>query len=241
MYPEFTVNRRKSVYMKIICGVRKGMLQKKRIVMLNLTTNSANTIGLNDDEKMFAVGKAWNELHRILTDRYGNFEHYFVDTNEGNGVLHIVTVGLPFLYYKHLMRWWNYLYGSFCWISKVRGSPEGVAGYIFGQYLSGQNATKLYAKMSDNWVCPKFMNYWRMLRACSRDYRKGVHYGQCGYPDHCNTYWFYPIDLDMLITNFKSWLRYLVITGVPLQYVPSRFDFNRRLDAFLSPSPGVIL
>lgn len=229
MYTEFSVNRRKGVYLRVICGIRKAQLQGKRVVMLNLTTNSANTQGLTVHEKMESIGKAWNQLHRILSNEFHQFEHYYLVTNEGNGVVHVVIVGLPFLYWKRLMRWWNYLYGSFCWISKVRGSAEGMARYLFSQYLSNQDATVAYGRMSDNWICKKFMSYWRMLRNCSRDYVHGVCYGQPGYPVYCHDYWYYPVDRDMLIVNFKSWLKYFVCTGNLLDYVPSASDFNRKL------------
>ena len=201
--------------MRVICGVRKANLLRKRVVMLSLTTNLANVEGLTDDEMMQGIGKEWNELHRLLTARYGNFEHYFLVTNEGNGVIHVVCVGLPFLYWKVLTRWWNYLYGSFCWISKVRGDSQGIARYLMSQYLSSQDATKVYGRMSNDWVCPRFMKYWRMLRNCSRDWSKGYH------SIYNPLEWTYPVNKDLLIRNFVRWLRYYVWTGVQLEYAPT--------------------
>lgn len=217
-YPEFSATRRKGVFMRVICGVRKANLQRKRVVMLTLTTNPANVFGLDDDAMMESIGKAWNDLHRLLTARFGDFEHYFVVTNEGNGVLHVVCVGLPFLYWKVLARWWNHLYGSFCWISRARGDSQGIARYLMSQYLSSQNATKVYARMSNDWVCPRFMKYWRMLRHYSRDYAKAFH------SIYSPLVWTYPVNRDFLIRNFVRWLRYYVWTGVLLDCVPSPSD-----------------
>lgn len=199
--------------MRVICGVRKANLQRKRVVMLNLTTNSANTIGLSDDEMMEGIGKAWNDLHRMLTARYGDFEHYLLMTNEGNGVLHVVVVGLPFLYWKVLARWWNYLYGSFSWLSRARGDSQGIAKYLMSQYLSNQDATKVYGRMSDDWICPRFMRYWRMLKFHSSLFNEGVYINAFGR-------WVYPVDRDLLIRNFVRWLRYYVFNGILLTYVP---------------------
>jgi hypothetical protein len=218
-YPEFGASRRKGVFMRCICGVRKANLQRKRVIMLNLTTNSANTVGLTDDEMMQGIGKAWNDLHRLLTARFGDFEHYFLVTNEGNGVLHVVVIGLPFLYWKVLARWWNYLYGSFCWISRARGDSQGIAKYLMSQYLSSQDATKVYARMSNDWVCPRFMVYWRMLRHYSRDYRNGYR------SEYSPLQWVYPVDKDLLIRNFVRWLRYYVWTGILRNYPVVPKDF----------------
>ena len=186
--------------------------------MLNLTNNSANTIGLTVDEMMQAIGKPWNDLHRLLTARFGDFEHYSLVTNEGNGVMHVVCVGLPFLYWKVLARWWNHLYGSFCWISRARGDAQGIAKYLMAQYLSCQDATKAYGRMSNNWICPHFMKYWRMLRNCSRDWSKGYH------SEYNPLTWTYPVNRDFLIRNFVRWLRYYVWTGTALDYVPVPSD-----------------
>lgn len=179
--------------------------------MLNLTTNSVNAIGLDDDCKMEGIGKAWNELHKVLTVACGDFEHYSLVTNEGNGVMHVVVVGLPFVYYKRLMRWWNYLYGSFCWISKIRGSAEGIAGYLFGQYLSNQSSTKVYGRMSNNWICKRFMSYWKTIRFWSSDFSKAHK------SEHGLGYW-YEINRDLLIRNFVRWLRFLVGFGYPVSF-----------------------
>jgi len=209
--------------MHVICGVRKAQLQGKRIILLTLTTSNSTADGLNDDEKMELITKSWNSLHAILTDRYGEFAHFYQVTNEANGVLHIAIAGLPFVYWKRISRWWNAIHGSqVISVGRMYGSSESIAGYLMTQYLANQNATKVYFRSSSMWVCERFAHYWMVLRNCSRDWSRGVFIAEWNR-------WYYPVDLDMLIVNFKTWLRYLVYTGRALDYVPSRFDFNRAL------------
>jgi hypothetical protein len=158
-----------------------------------------------------------------MTAYYGEFAHFFQVTNEGNGVLHIAIAGLPFVYWKKIVRWWNVIHGSqLISIGKMYGSSEGIAGYLMTQYLANQKCTKVYFRCSSEWICSGFSRYWKMLRDCSRNWSAGIFMAQFGR-------WYYPIDRDMLIINFKSWLKYYVITGKALAYVPSKYDFNRAL------------
>lgn len=222
-YPEYTVKRRKTVYMRVICGVRKAMIQKKRIIMLTLTTGVSTADGLTEDQRMELIVKSWNSLHAALTDRYGNFEHFSEVTNEGNGVMHIAIYGLPFVYWKRIARLWNTIHGSqLISIGKAHGSSEGIAGYLMTQYLANQKATKVYFRSSANWVVPRFMKYWRILKNASRNYAAGVFMVDW-------QRWYYPVDMDQLIINFKIWVRYLALTGRALPYVPSKYDYNRSL------------
>lgn len=209
--------------MHVICGIRKAQLQQKRIIPLTLTTSDSTAAGLNDDEKMELITKSWNSLHAALTYKYGEFDHFLQATNEGNGVLHIVISGLPFIYWKRIVRMWNNIHGSqLISIGKLRGTSESMAGYLMTQYLSNQHCTKIYFRSSKNWVCEHFTKYWKILRNCSRNYAAGVYL-----PEYER--WYYPIDKEQLIINFKQWVKYLVITGESLNYIPSKFDFNRTL------------
>jgi hypothetical protein len=212
--------------MRVICGVRKAQLQHKRITMLTLTTSDSTAAGLTDDEKMELILKSWNTLHAILTDKFGEFDHFTEVTNEGNGVLHIAIAGLPFIYHKRITRLWNVIHGSqIIYLGKMHGSSEGIAGYLMTQYLSNQRCTKVYFRSSKNWICDHFTHYWNILRNCSRNWAAGIYLHQYGR-------WYYPIDKEQLIINYKKWVHYLVITGKALNYVPSKYDFNHTLNDF---------
>lgn len=201
--------------MRVICGIRKALIQQKRIIMLTLTTSDSTSAGLTDDEKMQLIAKSWNSLHAALTERYGQFQHFSQITNEGNGVMHIVIAGLPFVYWKRIARLWNNIHGSqVISIGKMYGSSESIAGYLMTQYLANQRCTKIYFRSSENWVCPHFMHYWKILRNCSRNWAAGIYIHQW-------ERWYYPIDLQQLIINFKSWVRVLALTGTALDYAPS--------------------
>jgi len=208
--------------MHVICGVRKALLLKQRIILLTLTTSSSTSDGLNEDERMELITKSWNSLHAIMTEQYGEFAHFFQVTNEGNGVLHIAIAGLPFVYWKRIVRWWNVVNGSqLISIGKMHGSRESIAGYLMTQYLANQKCTKVYFRSSKNWICDKFSSYWKMLRNSSRDWTNGIR-------TEWGT-WYYPVNKEQLVINYKKWVEYLVLTGKALEYVPSRYDFNRSL------------
>jgi hypothetical protein len=216
--------RRKGLYLRCICGIRKGLIQQRRICFLTLTTNSVNGRGLSQEDRMYAVSRDWNAFRTYLqgSRKKGGLGYKFdfisVVTNEGYGVMHVLIVGLPFIWIGRIARMWNQFHGmAFVYITKFKGSAERMSAYLMSQYLSEQDCLFRF-KMSKNWICKSFMLYWKIIKNCSRDY--------CGVPMDCYGTLVYPINRVDLISNFNLWLRYYVFTGVCLDYIPSHYDLD---------------
>lgn len=215
-YTELSPQRRKGVYLRSICGIRKAVYSGKRVTFLTLTTSVSTADGLTDDEKMELIGKSWHNLVTYLHQLYGDFETFSIITNEGHGVIHVLISGLGFVYWMRIVRLWNTIHGSqIVSIMRMKGDAERISSYLMSQYLKNQESTKAYFRMSKNWICRQFMSYWRIIKNCSRDYSKGHYIFEFGR-------WHYPVDYNRLIKNFKLWIRYYIRNGERLGYVPDR-------------------
>lgn len=209
--------RRKGLYLRVICGVRKAQISGKRLTFITLTTNLACVEGLSEEDMMFQVSRDWHILYTVMKEKYGRFEFISVVTNEGNGVIHVLIAGLPFIWFGRLLRWWNTIHGmGFVWISKFRGSAQDISSYLMSQYLSKQECLFRF-KMSNNWICKEFMKYWRIIKNCSRDYSKGVYIEKFAR-------WIYPINRVLLLSNFKTWISFYIKKGLTLEFIPNIND-----------------
>jgi len=90
-----------------------------------------------------------------------NFEYFKVETNEGNGVLHILYRG-SYLPYNFLVDNWQDIHLS--WDLNIKKidikNPSSSALYVVGQYVSNQNSSYVRSSQSWNWVFRGFKKIW---------------------------------------------------------------------------------
>ena len=107
--------------------------------------------------------KHWELLVKTLRWEFGAFEYVKLETNEGNGVLHVVYAGSR-LDVKRLRAVWKKLHSSpQLRVDQIqRGDNERLKVYLLRQYLSSQDAYVRFS-CSRNWVFPGFRTSWMQL------------------------------------------------------------------------------
>jgi len=135
-------------------------------------------------------------------NKHFNFEYFKVNTNEGNGVIHLVARN-EYIPYNLLVDIWNDVHLT--WdlnIQKVdtenKKSCKNSAWYIVNQYIANQGSSYTRSSMSKNWIFPHSSYYWKVYLDCSKDWNKS-YLNEWG----CDTA---PIRLDLAIKNFKAYL-----------------------------------
>jgi len=100
------------------------------------------------------------------------FDYFKVETNEGNGVLHIVYKG-EYLPYDYLVDNWQDIHNS--WdvniklIDNSKKDLKKASTYIVSQYISHQDSSYVRSSQSWGWVYRGFKRDWRSL--CSWYYK----------------------------------------------------------------------
>ncbi|MEO5351290.1 MAG: hypothetical protein H7836_16855 [Magnetococcus sp. YQC-3] len=221
-------DRRKAIYLRCICGIRKAQIQDRRICFLTLTTNKANAEKLSVEDRMYAVARDWNVFRTYLQqprEKGGlglKFDFFQITTNEGYGVMHVLLIGFPFISFRKLSWLWNQIHGmGFIWISKFRGSPEEMSNYLMSQYLANQRCIFRF-KMSNNFICKGFTKHWKNIKNSARDWnaepmKKIIN----GYEITM-----YPIIYDKLKKNFTNWIKFYIKTDWALPYIPNEKDLE---------------
>lgn len=204
--------KRKAIYLRSISGIKKGLIQQKRICFLTLTTNKINSQGLTDEEKFQLLRRSWKGMQKTITRKGIKIEFLTVITNEGGGVIHVLLIGLPYIWIKTLQRWWESYHGmGFVWITKFKGNAEAMSRYLMSQYLANQKCIFRF-KMSNNFICPQFTKYWKIIKNCSRDITKT--------PKRVYDYTIHPINFNELKNNYELWITNYIKRGELLDYIP---------------------
>jgi hypothetical protein len=105
--------------------------------------------------------------HTDLTKRF-HFEYFKVETNEGNGVLHIVYRG-SYLPHSWISSVWSEIHNSPIVNIKLLDFEDmkKTSCYIVSQYMSSQGSSYVRSSQSWNWVFRGFKSMWYLLK---RDY-----------------------------------------------------------------------
>jgi len=93
------------------------------------------------------------------------FEYFKVETNEGNGVLHVLYRG-SWLPYNFISDNWNDIHLS--WDVNLRSvdlaDPRSASLYVVSQYVGYQGCSYVRASYSFNWVFRGFKSAWFSLK-----------------------------------------------------------------------------
>lgn len=106
--------------------------------------------------------------HSGLMKRF-HIEYFKVETNEGNGVLHIVYRG-SYLPHAWISSMWSEIHNSPIVNIKLLdyNDMKKTSFYIVSQYMSTQSSSYVRSSQSWNWVFRGFKSIWYLLK---RDYR----------------------------------------------------------------------
>lgn len=94
-----------------------------------------------------------------------DFEYFRVETNEGNGVLHILFRG-SWLPYNFLVDNWMDIHNSWDLNIKLINMDQlkQSSSYVVSQYMSSQNSSYVRSSQSWKWVFRGFKTRWHLLK-----------------------------------------------------------------------------
>jgi hypothetical protein len=217
--------KQRRAYNTIITGLKLAQRENKTVRFLTLNTSDVqknsmcyDEFKLNDDfRKLKQRVKRMTPLKMIKEGyiksselrKYYNgikigaaldFEYFKVQTNEGNGVLHIVYKG-QYLPYNYLVDNWQDIHNSWNVNIKRIGNNKNDTGrassYIVSQYVSSQNSTYVRSSQSWRWLFRGYRKrFLEFLALNMKDWRKQ-------YKDHniYGDFWNAPYKEDI---NFKD-------------------------------------
>ena len=186
--------KQKRAYNTIFTGLKLAKKENKTVRFLTLNTSGIQVKSEDYDEfklnedfrklkqriqrmtplKMVKDGYIkTSDLRHYYNDIPANktldFEYFKVQTNEGNGVLHIVYKG-QYLPYNYVVDNWQDIHNSWNVNIKKIGNNRADGGrassYIVSQYVSSQNSSYVRSSQSWKWLFrgyrKAFLNYLRI-------------------------------------------------------------------------------
>jgi len=182
--------KQKRAFQTVLSGIKFAKFGNKDIRFLTLTTSllCANSEGyvygsLNNDFqvlkkrivryspfRLFREGYiSKNQMSKLYSrDSYFknfSFEYFKVETNEGNGVLHILYRG-NYLPYSFLVDNWTDIHNS--WDINIKKidleDPKGASCYVVSQYVTSQESSYVRSSQSWRWVFRGFKSVWYQMK-----------------------------------------------------------------------------
>lgn len=163
--------KQRRYFHRLLSGIKVAEYRNEIVRFLTLTGSlQSDASKLNEHcehlVKRVRRGYFLSEEERKRRKKWGHkvrFEYCKIETDEGNGVLHIVYWG-EYIPQKWLSETWNELHGAkIVYIEKLYGNSKGIARYLATQYLSLQNAMYTRMSYSQGWVCRGFVKRWRHI------------------------------------------------------------------------------
>jgi len=188
--------KQKRAFHTALSGLKFAKFGFKDIRFLTLTTSDLmfNTEGYIKEQdlenhmrifikrvKRYSPWRLYKEgyiTHKKMQQKYRNnsitkkfiFEYFRVQTNEGNGVMHILYRG-SWLPYNFISDNWMDIHNS--WDINIKlidsADPKESAGYIVSQYVSNQECSYVRSSQSWNWVFRGYKELWYNMRHFYRD------------------------------------------------------------------------
>jgi len=150
--------KKKRAFHRLVSGFTRARFRGDRLRFMTLTSAVGGSFGrLSRDLQVLR-----KRISRARYDRDGfsGFlpQYWKINTNEGNGVLHVVFKG-GFIPQRWLSDAWFAIHGA--WIVDIRvlrGSPRKLANYLVGNYLCKQSFERM--SWSWGWVFRGFCGLW---------------------------------------------------------------------------------
>lgn len=144
--------KKKRAFHRLISGFTRACYRGDRLRFMTLTSSSVSEYQL--------LSRHLQVLRKRISHAFGFLPQYWkINTNEGNGVLHVVFKG-GFIPQKWLSDAWNSIHGArIVDIRVLRGSPRKLANYLVGNYLCKQSFERM--SWSWGWVFRGFCGIWR--------------------------------------------------------------------------------
>jgi hypothetical protein len=187
--------KQRYAFLKIISGLKRAGITKKRARHLVLTTSNDPAVKSNPKQlyidakeltkrvrrmtplKFILTGFILpTEAHKYFPNKPINeplyYQYHRVRTNEVNGVLHIVAVS-DFIPYHWITQQWEEIHKSPI-VSITEISPDNYgdrANYIVTQYVSDQKSSYVRSSMTKNFIFPGWSKQYTALKNSIYRYR----------------------------------------------------------------------
>lgn len=151
---EFDKLKAKRYFHRILSGQKLAAYQKKIIRFVTFTTS--------DTAKKNDISRDIDVLIKRIRRIDSNFQYWKINTNEGNGVIHLLYKG-KYITHDWLVYNWNAIHNSYIVDIRKCDNDLNIAAYLVNQYLSNQNCTYTRMSYSKNWIFPGAVKVWRNI------------------------------------------------------------------------------
>ena len=143
--------KKKRAFHRLVSGFTRARFRGDRLRFMTLTSALGSRVG--------RLSRDFQVLRKRVEHAFGWIPQYWkINTNEGNGVMHIVFKG-GFIPHAWLSDAWSAIHGArIVDIRALKGSPRKLANYLVGNYLCKQSFERM--SWSWNWVFRGFCGLW---------------------------------------------------------------------------------
>jgi len=146
--------KNKRFFHRIASGQTLARYQKKPIRFITLTTS--------DKAKNKDISRDVGVLVKRIRRKQPKFEYCKVNTNEGNGVIHMLYKG-KYISKSWLSYNWNKIHNSYIVDIQKCYNDKSIASYLINQYLSNQRCTYTRMSYSNKWIFKGAVQTWKAI------------------------------------------------------------------------------
>jgi len=133
-------------------GQRLARFQRKKIRFVTLTTS--------DSAKKNDLSRDIDVLMKRWRRKDPKMQYCKINTNEGNGVIHLLYKG-KYISKKWLVYNWNKIHNSYIVDIQNCDNSKNIASYLVGHYLSNQKCSYVRMSYSKRWLFPGAIQRWK--------------------------------------------------------------------------------
>ena len=146
--------KNKRFFHRITSGQTLAKYQRKEIRFFTLTTS--------DKAKNSDLSRDVSVLIKRIRRKQPKFQYCKVNTNEGNGVVHVLYKG-KYIPQRWLSYNWNKIHNSYIVDIRKCDNDKSIASYLINQYLSNQKCTYTRMSYSNKWIFKGAVEKWKSI------------------------------------------------------------------------------
>ena len=149
-----TTSKRGRIYHRLSSGQTLAYYRKQKLRFFTLTTS--------DKAKFYDISRDIDVLIKRIRRKQPKFQYCKINTNEGNGVIHLLYTG-KYISQKWLSYNWNDIHKSYIVDIRNCDNTLNVASYLVNHYLSNQKCSYVRMSYSKKWLFPGAIKIWQNL------------------------------------------------------------------------------
>jgi hypothetical protein len=144
----------KRYFHRIKSGQTLANYQRKPVRFFTLTTS--------DDGKHNDIARDVDVLIKRIRRKQPKFQYCKINTDEGNGVIHVLYKG-EYITQKWLSYNWNKIHDSYIVDIRKCYNDRSIAPYLINQYLSSQKCSYTRMSYSAKWIFKGAVGTWKTI------------------------------------------------------------------------------